>query len=172
MTGRRRGASFAVFFVFCMRSVCQSVTAISRVISKVIHWWYYIETLAARPDAVPAGLYPAVPGTVLRAVCTSRTTAAPNKSLRTALPGAVSYEYRNSALLSGADGVRASEGFPCAAAATEPTGCALPEGPGRARWQARERSERVRRGRQRGSGGDALPALYRSQRGRGDDAGC
>ena len=41
---------------------------------------------------------------------------------------AVSYEYKNSALLSGADGVRASEGFPCTAAATEPTGCALPEG--------------------------------------------
>lgn len=133
LTGRRRGASFAVFFVFCMRSVCQSVTAINRVISKVIHWRYCIETLAARPDAVPAGLYPAVPGAVLRAVCTSRTTASPNKSLRTALPAAVSYEYQSSALLSGTDGVRASEGFPCAAAATEPTGCALPEGPGRAR---------------------------------------
>ena len=66
--------------------------------------------------------------------------------------------YDFSSLLSGADGVRASEGFLCAAAATEPTGCALPEGPSRARWQARERSERVRRGRQRGSGGDALPA--------------
>lgn len=36
--------------------------------------------------------------------------------------------YDFSALLSGADGVRSSEGFPCAAAATEPTGCALPEG--------------------------------------------
>ena len=80
--------------------------------------------------------------------------------------------YYFSALLSGADGVRASEGFPCTAAATEPTGCALPEGPGRARWQARERSERVRRGRQRGSGGDALPALCRSQRGRDDDTEC
>ena len=79
-------------------------------------------------------------------------------SLRTALPGAVSYEYQSSALLSGADGVRSSEGFPCTAAATEPTGCALPEGPGRARWQVRERSERVRLGRKRGSGGDALPA--------------
>ena len=66
--------------------------------------------------------------------------------------------YDFSALLSGSDGVRASEGFLCAVAATEPTGCALPEGPSRARWQARERSERVRRGRQRGSGGDALPA--------------
>ena len=66
--------------------------------------------------------------------------------------------YDFSALLSGADEVRASEGFLCVVAATEPTGCALPEGPSRARWQARERSERVRRGRQRGSGGDALPA--------------
>ena len=63
--------------------------------------------------------------------------------LRTALPAAVSYEYQSSSLLSGSDGVRASEGFLCAVAATEPTGCALPEGPGRARWQARERSERV-----------------------------
>ena len=53
--------------------------------------------------------------------------------IRVCGPAAVSYEYKNSALLSGADGVRASEGFPCAAAATEPTGCALPEGPSRAR---------------------------------------
>ena len=136
-------------------------------ISKVCIDGYCIETLAARPDAVPAGLYPAVPGAVLRAVCTSRTTASPNKSLRTALPAAVSYEYQSSSLLSGSDGVRASEGFLCAVAATEPTGCALPEGPGRARWQARERSERVRRGRQRGSGGDALPAPSAGRRGAG-----
>ena len=80
--------------------------------------------------------------------------------------------YDFSALLSGADGVRASEGFPCTAAATEPTGCALPEGLSRARWQVRERSERVQRGRQRGSGDDALPALCRSQRGGDEDAGC
>lgn len=80
--------------------------------------------------------------------------------------------YDFSALLSGADGVRASEGFSCTASATEPTGCALPEGLSGPDGERGNAVSECGSGGSEGAEAAHFRPLCRSQRSRDDDAGC
>lgn len=80
--------------------------------------------------------------------------------------------YDFSSLLSGADGVRSSEGFSCTAAATEPTGCALSEGLSGPDGKRGNAVSECCSGGSEGAEAAHFRAPCRSQRGRDDDAGC